>query len=82
MILQILISGIICLLKPGTDYKALQAKFDAFSKHHFQGDKISGSDEKFLLQPLLKSHLYSDYEYEIGKTGAQLLYGECSSLPR
>ncbi|HEY4936858.1 MAG TPA: ABC transporter permease, partial [Puia sp.] len=57
-------------LKPGTDYKALQAKFDAFSKRHFQGDKISGSDEKFLLQPLLKAHLYSDYEYEIGKTGS------------
>jgi putative ABC transport system permease protein len=58
------------LLKPGTDYKALQAKFDAFSKRHFQGNKISGSDEKFLLQPLLKSHLYSDYEYEIGRTGS------------
>ncbi len=58
------------LLKPGTDYKALQAKFDAFSQRHFQGNKISGSDEKFLLQPLLKSHLYSDYEYEIGHTGS------------
>ena len=58
------------LLKPGTDYKALQAKFDAFSKRYFQGDKISGSDEKFSLQPLLKAHLYSDYEYEIGKTGS------------
>src|SRR5436305_2128094 len=58
------------LLKPGTDYKALQAKFDAFSKRYFQGDKVSGSDEKFLLQPLLKAHLYSDYEYEIGKTGS------------
>src|SRR5664279_1465884 len=58
------------LLKPGTDYKALQAKFEAFSKKYFQGDKISGSDEKFLLQPLVKAHLYSDYEYEIGKTGS------------
>jgi putative ABC transport system permease protein len=58
------------LLKPGTDYKALQAKFEAFSKRYFQGDKISGSDEKFFLQPLLKAHLYSDYEYEIGKTGS------------
>jgi putative ABC transport system permease protein len=58
------------LLKPGTDYKTLQAKFDAFSKRYFQGDKVSGSDEKFLLQPLLNSHLYSDYEYEIGKTGS------------
>jgi putative ABC transport system permease protein len=59
-------------LKPGTDYKKLQAKFDEFSRRHFQGDKISGSDEKFLLQPLLKSHLYSDYEYEIGKTGSSM----------
>ncbi len=59
-------------LKPGTDYKKLQAKFDAFSKSHFQGDKISGSDEKFFLQPLIKAHLYSDYEYEIGKTGSSM----------
>src|SRR5450755_1613455 len=59
-------------LKPGTDYKKLQAKFDAFSKSHFQGDKVSGSDEKFLLQPLLKAHLNSDYEYEIGKTGSAM----------
>jgi putative ABC transport system permease protein len=57
-------------LKPGTDPKALEAKFASFSQNHFQGNKISGSDEKFLLQPLLKSHLYSDYEYEIGKTGS------------
>ena len=59
-------------LKPGTDYKKLQAKFDEYSKRHFQGDKVSGNDEKFLLQPLLKAHLYSDYEYEIGKTGSAM----------
>lgn len=59
-------------LKPGTDYKKLQAKFNDFSKRHFQGNKISGSDEKFLLQPLLKAHLYSDFEYEIGKTGSSM----------
>jgi putative ABC transport system permease protein len=57
-------------LKPGTNHKALQAKFDEFSRQHFQGNKISGSDEKFLLQPLSKAHLYSDYEYEIGNTGS------------
>jgi len=57
-------------LKPGTDYKALQAKLAAFSQKHFQGTKVSGSDEKFLLQPLTRAHLYSDYEYEIGKTGS------------
>src|SRR5260221_1926982 len=57
-------------LKHGTDYKALEAKFDAFSQRHFQGNKVSGSVEKFHLQPLSKAHLYSDYEYEIGKTGS------------
>jgi len=57
-------------LKPGTDYKAFNAKLAAFSQKHFQGNKISGSDEKFYLQPLSKAHLYSDFEYEIGKTGS------------
>lgn len=57
-------------LKPGADYKALNAKLNAFSQKHFQGNKISGSDEKFYLQPLSKAHLYSDFEYEIGQTGS------------
>lgn len=57
-------------LKHGTDYKALEAKFDAFSQRHFQGNKVSGSVEKFHLQPLARAHLYSDYEYEIGDTGS------------
>ncbi|HVW13042.1 MAG TPA: ABC transporter permease [Mucilaginibacter sp.] len=51
-------------LKPGTDYKAFDAKMTAFSERHFQGNKVSGSVEKFYLQPLLKIHLYSDTEYE------------------
>ena len=57
-------------LKQGTDYKMVEAKFPAFSQRHFQGNKISGSDEKFHLQPLSKAHLYSDFEYEIGKTSS------------
>src|SRR5580692_12522329 len=57
-------------LKHGTDYKALQTKFAAFSQRHFQGNKISGSVEKFYLQPLSRAHLYSDFEYEIGRTGS------------
>jgi putative ABC transport system permease protein len=57
-------------LRHGTDYKALQAKLAAFSEKYFQGNKISGSVEKFYLQPLAKAHLYSDFEYEIGKTGS------------
>lgn len=57
-------------LKHGADYKALQTKFAAFSQKHFQGNKISGSVEKFYLQPLSRAHLYSDFEYEIGRTGS------------
>ncbi len=63
-------------LKPGTDYKQLEAKLPAFSQRHFQGNKISGSDEKFFLQPLSKAHLYSDFEYEIGNTdSATVVWG-------
>jgi putative ABC transport system permease protein len=57
-------------LKHGTDPKTLEAKFDGFSQRHFQGNKVSGSVEKFHLQPLARAHLYSDFEYEIGKTGS------------
>lgn len=59
-------------LKEGTNYKVLEAKFSAFSQKYFQGNKISGSVEKFYLQPLSKAHLYSDFEDEIGKTGSAL----------
>ncbi|MEJ1238203.1 ABC transporter permease [Chryseolinea sp. T2] len=58
------------LLKPGVDYKALEAKFGGFSDRHFQGDKVSGSVEKFFLQPLSRAHLYSDYEYDIAKVAS------------
>jgi len=57
-------------LKQGTSYKELEAKFSAFSQKYFQGTKISGSVEKFYLQPLSTAHLYSDFEDEIGKTGS------------
>jgi putative ABC transport system permease protein len=57
-------------LKHGTNYKTLQSKFDAFSRRHFQENKISGSDEKFYLQPLLRAHLYSGFQFEICKTGS------------
>ncbi|HJS54829.1 MAG TPA: ABC transporter permease, partial [Chitinophagaceae bacterium] len=57
-------------LKRGTDHKTLNAKLGAFSQKHFNGNKVSGSDETFYLQPLSKAHLYSDFEYEIGRTGS------------
>src|SRR5260221_3079980 len=56
------------VLKPGADYKALEGKLGAFSERYFKGDKVSGSVEKFYLQPLKEAHLYSDYEYDIAKT--------------
>ena len=56
------------VLKPGTDYKALESKLGAFSEKYFKGDKVSGSVEKFYLQPLTDAHLYSNYEYDIAKT--------------
>ncbi|MBC7828359.1 MAG: ABC transporter permease [Chitinophagaceae bacterium] len=63
-------------LKPGADYQAIDARLPAFSKRHFQGNKISRSDETFYLQPLSKAHLYSDFEYEIGTTGnASVVWG-------
>jgi putative ABC transport system permease protein len=55
------------VLKPGSDPKALEAKFPDFSERHFQGTKVSGSIEKFYLQPMKEAHLYSDYEYDIAK---------------
>ncbi|MGZ5135296.1 MAG: ABC transporter permease, partial [Flavitalea sp.] len=64
------------ILKPGTDYKSFNTKLPGFSQRHFNGNKISGSDETFYLQPLSKAHLYSDFEYEIGKTGsASVVWG-------
>jgi putative ABC transport system permease protein len=56
------------VLKPGASAGELESKFPAFSDHYFKGDKVSGSVEKFYLQPLRKAHLYSDYEYDIAKT--------------
>ncbi|WP_051084261.1 ABC transporter permease [Segetibacter koreensis] len=63
-------------LKHGTNDKVLEAKFRSFSQRHFQGTKVSGSIEKFYLQPLNKAHLYSDFEYEIGSTtSATVVWG-------
>ncbi len=63
-------------LVPGSDYRALEAKFPEFSQRYFQGNQISGSDEVFYLQPLSKAHLYSDFEYEIGNTdSATVIWG-------
>ena len=59
-------------LRPGANYKALEAKFPAFSQKYFQGNKISGSVEKFYLQPVSRTHLYSDFKDDIAKTGSAI----------
>lgn len=51
-------------LAPGVDFKTLEEKFAAFSQKHFKGTEITGTFEKFHLQPLEDVYLYSDYEYE------------------
>lgn len=56
------------LLTEEADPSLLQQKFGDFSQRHFDGNKVSGSVEKFSLQPLLEAHLHSDLEYEIGIT--------------
>lgn len=58
------------VLKPGADYKALESKFPAYSERYFKGDKVSGSVEKFYLQPMKDAHLYSNYEYDIARTAS------------
>lgn len=58
------------VLKPGVNYQDLESKFPDFSERYFQGDKVSGSIEKFYLQPLKEAHLYSDYEYDIATTAS------------
>jgi len=58
------------VLKRGVDYKTLESKFPAFSDRYFKGDKVSGSVEKFYLQPMKDAHLYSNYEYDIARTAS------------
>ncbi len=59
-------------LKPGADYLKIESELEAFSERHLHGNEVTGSVEKFYLQPLFKAHLYSDYEYEIGVVGSSL----------
>lgn len=56
-------------LTPGANAANLEAKFGDFSDKYFRGDEVTGTFEKFHLQPLTDIYLYSDYEYEIVKLG-------------
>lgn len=53
------------LLKPGTDVKALQQKWDAFVQKDRKEDwEKSNSKQEFILRPLTDIHLYSNLLYE------------------
>ena len=56
-------------LKEGADHKTVEQKFAALNAKYFPKAAASGIKEVFYLQPLQKAYLYSDFEYEIGKTG-------------
>ncbi|WP_020531519.1 ABC transporter permease [Flexithrix dorotheae] len=56
-------------LREGTDPTTLEAKLPAFSQRHFKGDELTGTFEKFSIQPLEEVRLQSDFEYEIGEVG-------------
>jgi putative ABC transport system permease protein len=49
------------LLEPGTDVKALQAKWDAYLKKTREEDwKKANRSQEFILQPMLDIHLYAN----------------------
>ncbi|MCB0839246.1 MAG: ABC transporter permease, partial [Bacteroidetes bacterium] len=56
-------------VSPGFENDDFSPKLEEFSQVHFKGTEVSGSEEKFSLQPLSEARLYSDFQYEIGTTG-------------
>lgn len=58
------------LLKPGTDAKALEAKFPAFTERYMGTTMKENAFENFFyLQPLKDIHLKSKYDYEMAGNG-------------
>ena len=58
------------LLKPGTNAKALEAKFPAFAERYMGTDmKTRDYQNSFYLQPLKDIHLRSKYDYEMAGNG-------------
>lgn len=55
-------------LVPGTEKESLEAGFADFSERHLSNDDGT-SNEQFSLQPLSRAHLYSQYDYDIIKSG-------------
>ncbi len=53
-------------LKEGIDAADLDDKIADFGERYFKQGEVSGSEEKFYLQPLAEAHLDNTMEYEFG----------------
>lgn len=53
-------------LKQGVNVSSMDDKLTDFGVRYFKEGEVSGSDEKFFLQPLKEAHLDNSMEYEIG----------------
>lgn len=53
-------------LKQGVNVSSMDNKLADFGVRYFKEGEVSGSDEKFFLQPLKEAHLDNSMEYEIG----------------
>lgn len=56
-------------LRKGANRETVERKFAGLNTKYFPKARASGIKEVIYLQPLKKAYLYSDFEYEIGKTG-------------
>ncbi|WPU93150.1 ABC transporter permease [Mucilaginibacter sabulilitoris] len=57
-------------LRKGADPQTVERKFAALNTRYFPKAAAAGTRDVFYLQPLRKAYLYSDFEYEIGRTGS------------
>ena len=55
-------------MTPEANEKTVEEKMQELGDEYLQGDQVTGTFEKFYLQPLKDARLYSDFEYEIGNT--------------
>ncbi|MEC7753387.1 FtsX-like permease family protein [Roseivirga sp. UBA1976] len=55
-------------LEKGADAQLLESKLEDFSNRYFKGNQVTGTFEKFHLQPLAEVHLDETYEYETHAT--------------
>ena len=55
-------------LTEGVTPGSIQGKLEEFGIRYFKKGEVSGGEERFHLQPMLRAHLDNGMEYEIGET--------------